>query len=118
MPFYDPNYDAAPSTTVSKAYEALNAHLIWSITAIILAIIGGIVLYFTVFNKKNDGKYKGFMSFLYDLAQFKFFVIEDIVKVLYIISVIGVTLLSFSYIGQWQFLVYLLGGNLISRLLF
>ena len=117
MPYYDPTYNDS-ATTIGKAYNALNAHMIWSICAIVLAVIGGIVLYFTVFNKKNEGKYKGFMSVLYDLVHFRFFVIEDIVKVLYIISVIGITLLSFNYIGNWQFLVYLIGGNLSARLSF
>ena len=34
----------------------------WIIISLVVAIIGGICLYFTVFSDKNEGKYQGFMS--------------------------------------------------------
>ena len=60
----------------TQAASSAMGSLIWSIIALVLAIVGGIALYFTVFSKKNDGKYTGIMAKLYDLVQFKYFVIE------------------------------------------
>ena len=56
------------------------------------------------------------MAVLYNLVHFKYFVIDDIFRILYIISVLFITLYSFSFIGKWQFLVILLGGNLLLRI--
>lgn len=115
MNYYDNSY-YYPATTAVKS--AINASLIWTIIALVLAVVGGIVLYFTVFSKKNDGKYKGFMKVLYDLVHFKYFVIDDIYRILYIVSALATTLLSFNYIGKWPFLVILIGGNLVLRITF
>ena len=115
MNYYDNSY-YYPTTTAVKS--AVTGSLIWTIIALVLAVVGGIVLYFTVFSKKNENKYNGVMRVLYDLVQFKYFVIDDIYRILYIVSVLAVTLLSFNYIGKWQFLVILIGGNLVLRVTF
>ena len=113
MSYYDNSYFNTPTANV---VNSINSQLIWTIIAIVLSIVGGIVLYFTIFSKKNDEKYTGFMKILYDLVHFKYLVIEDIFRILYIISVLAIILLSFNYIGKWQFLVILVGGNLILRI--
>ena len=114
MAYYDNSYFNKPDVT--SVTTGVNGQLVWTIIALVLAVVGGIVLYFTVFSKKNDGKYTGFMGTLYDLVHFKYFVIDDLFRILYIMSVLGVTLLSLNYIGKWQFLVVLLGGNLVLRI--
>lgn len=113
MQYYDPNYNV--TTGVPSAVPAI---FVWTIISLVLAVVGGIVLYFTVFNKKKEGKYKGILGFLYDLIHFRYFVIDDIVRIAYLVGVIAITLLSFNYIGNWQFLVILIGGNLSLRLSF
>ena len=42
---------------------------IWAIVAFVIALIGGICLYFTVFSDKNESKYEGFMAKLYDFVK-------------------------------------------------
>ena len=111
MGYYDTDYFNTP-TTVSR----VTGSLVWTIIALVLAIGGGIVLYFTVFSKKNENKYTGFMQKLYNFVHFKYFVIDDLFKILYMVSALSVTLLSLNFIGHWQFLVYLIGGNIVLRI--
>lgn len=113
MSYYDSNYFNTPPVNITNS---ISGTLIWTIIAIVISIIGGIALYFTIFSKKNDSKYTGFMKLLYDLVHFKYFVIDDIFRILYIISVLAITLLSFNFIGKWQFLIVLVGGNLLLRI--
>lgn len=69
------------------------------------AVIVGIVLYTTVFCKKNDGKYTGFMGRLYDFVNVKKFSLEPLLKAAYIIAALYITLsalLSFSDYNAWR----------------
>ena len=69
------------------------------------AVIVGIVLYATVFSKKNDGKYTGFMGRLYDFVNVKKFSLEPLLKAAYIIAALYITLsalLSFSDYSVWR----------------
>lgn len=93
---------------------------VWFIISIVVAIIGGICLYFTVFSDKNEGKYTGFMAKLYDFIKFKKMYITTILKVSYLILAIYITLSSFALISTSfiSFLVMLLVGNLIVRMLY
>ena len=115
MSYYDDSYFVGTPEVVKAS---IDSSLVWMIIALVVAVIGGIALYFTVFNKKNDGKYNGFMAKLYDLVHFKYFVIDDLFRVLYLISAIAVTLLSLQYLANWRFLVILVGGNLALRISF
>ena len=114
MSYYDNSYFKPVESVASKVSPTLG----WSIISIVVAVIGGIVLYYTIFNKTNNNKYKGFMKKLYDLVHYQYFVIDDLSKILYIIMTIAVTLLSFNYIGNWKFLIVLVGGNLLLRISF
>lgn len=69
------------------------------------AVVVGIVLYTTVFCKKNDGKYTGFMGRLYDFVNVKKFSLEPLLKAAYIIAALYITLsalLSFSDYNAWR----------------
>lgn len=89
---------------------------IWIIIAGVIAVIGGLCLYFTVFSEKNSGKYKGFMAWLYDFIKFKKLYITEILKISYMISAIFLTLASFAVISNFLlFLCILLLGNLTLR---
>lgn len=94
--------------------------MIWMIISVVLAIIGGIALYFTVFAKANENKYTGFMKWLYDFATFKKMMLESLLRVLYIIVAIYITLSSFALISTSfvGFLAMLVFGNLIARIIF
>ena len=93
---------------------------VWSIVSLILAIIGGIVLYFLFTSKKNKGEYKGFLAWLHSFLRFDKMMIEALVKILYLIMAIFITLGSFELIGS-SFLLFILTltlGNVFIRLIF
>lgn len=91
---------------------------IWLIISAVLAVVGGFVLHFTFLRKSNDGKFKGFAGWMYDFLSFKKMLIENLLKILYLICALLVTLGSFAFIGEsfLGFLVILIGGNLIVRI--
>ena len=92
----------------------------WAIASIIIAIIGGIVLYFTFLKKGNEGQFTGFKGWLYDFLTFKKMVIENVLRILYLICALWITLGSFSLIGQ-NFLAFVLTitlGNLLIRIVY
>ena len=93
---------------------------VWIIISLVLAIIGGIVLYFTFLAKKNEGKFTGFTAWMYDFLSFKKMVIENILRILYLIVAIFITLSSFAMISSsfLAFIVYLVVGNLVARIFY
>ena len=93
---------------------------VWAIISLVLAVVGGIVLYFTFLAKKNETKFTGFLGWMYDFLTFKKMVIENILKMLYLILALFITLSSFGMItvSFISFLAYLLLGNLIVRILY
>ena len=97
-----------------------SGEVIWLIIAAVLAIIGGIALYFTVFGKANENKFTGFMKWLYDFVTFKKMILELLLRVLYLIVAIYLTLSSFALISSSfvSFLGMLIIGNLIARITF
>lgn len=56
---------------------------IWVIISFVIALVGGICLYFTVFSDKNEKSYTGFMAKLYEFVKFKKMYITTILKVSY-----------------------------------
>ena len=105
------NYDSLVRTTSS-----VTGVFIWTIISIVVAIGGGIALYFIFL--KGDKKYSGFLKKLRDFLNFKILMLEDILKVSYLIIAIFITLFSFGLIGTSvvSFLATLIGGNLILRI--
>lgn len=93
---------------------------IWLIISLVIAIIGGICLYFTVFSDKNKDKYTGFMAKLYEFIKFKKLYITEILKITYLMLAIYITLGSFSLISSsfFAFLLMLVFGNLIIRMIY
>lgn len=110
---YASSYARSASTMNSVASSA-----IWIIVSLVLAIVGGIVLYFTFLKKDNEGKYTGFLGWMYDFLTFKKLTIENVLKILYLMCAIFVTLSSFSTISTSfiAFLLYLVVGNLVVRI--
>ena len=96
----------------------LMATSIGTIVAFILAVVGGIVLYFTFLAKKNESKFKGFWGWVYDFLTFKKLLCENLLKVLYLISAIFITLSSLVMISVNFFacLIMLVVGNVVIRI--
>lgn len=91
--------------------------LVWIIIATVVAVIGGIALYFTFLSQKNENKYTGFLGWMYDFLTFKKMIIENILRILYIITAIFITLSSFALISSsfLSFLLALIVGNILAR---
>ena len=93
---------------------------VWIILSLILAIVGGILVYFLFLNKKNEGKFSGFLGWLYDILSFKKMFLEALLKVTYLIVAIYITLSSFALIGDsfLGFLLQLTLGNIVARVIY
>lgn len=93
---------------------------VWLIASIILAVVGGILIYFLFLSKKNEGKFTGFLGWLYDFLSFKKMLLETLLKVTYLIIALYITLSSFALIGTSfiGFIVMLVVGNLSARIIY
>jgi len=103
-----------------RSSSASSGNSVWIIISAVIAVIGGIALYFTFLAKKNEGKYTGFLGWMYDFLTFKKMVIENILKILYLIIASFITLSSFAMISSsfLAFIMYLVIGNLIARIMY
>ena len=110
------NYGLASTARAST----IASSAIWTIIAAILAVIGGIVLYFTFLSKKNEGKFTGFLGWMYDFLTFKKMMIENLLKILYLIAALFITLGSFGLISTsfLAFLMMLIFGNVAARVVY
>lgn len=89
---------------------------VWSVIALVLAIVGAILAYFLFV--KSDKKYgQKFVDWLKNFLNFNEMIIEPILKMSYIFFAIFITLTSFNFITYSfpYFLFYLIGGNLLIR---
>ena len=89
--------------------------------AVFVALVFGVVLFFTFFRKKNEGKYTGFRRKLYHFMNFNRFYAEDILRFVYIVSTCVVTIVGIVTIVLGSFLVgamELIVINLILRVCF
>ena len=107
-------------SSAARSLSSISGSLVWTIIAAVVAVVGGIVLYFTFLSKKNEGKFNGFLGWMYEFLTFKKLVIENILKICYLIVAIFVTLSSFSVISTsfLGFILYLTLGNLIARIVY
>ena len=114
-----PTYGGSRSSMNSLLGSSASAgNSVWIIISAVVAVIGGIVLYFTFLAKKNEGKYTGFLGWMYDFLTFKKMVIENILKIIYLIAASFITLASFAVISSsfLSFILVLVLGNLIVRI--
>ena len=116
---YSSYYGYGSSKPSSSAFIS-GGNSTWIVISLVLAIIGGIVLYFTYLAKKNENKFTGFWGWMYDFLTFKKMVIENILRITYLIIALFVTLSSFALISEsfLAFIMYLIIGNLSVRLIY
>lgn len=99
-----------PTTTTTSApfVSSMTGIGIWTIIALILAIVGGFLVFFLFVNSKKEFKGK-FVKWFKDFLAFKVMWIETIVKIFYYALTIFVILLSFSFIslGGMGFLMFI-----------
>ena len=91
---------------------------VWMLIALMLAIIGGILVYFLFV--KNKTEFKGFWAKLRTFLSFRTNVVEPILKIAYYVCAIFITLTSFNLISTsfLAFLLTLVIGNLTFRITF
>ena len=104
----------------TRALTSAVGSTVWVILSLILAVVGGILVYFLFLSKKNEGKFTGFLGWLYDFLSFKKMFLEALLKVTYLIIAIYITLYSFVLIGDsfLDFLLTLVLGNVIARVIY
>ena len=110
------------SSTGSSSASAAQGAGIWMIIAAILAIVGGILVYFLFVNAKVAPKGK-FLVWLKDFLAFKIMWIEPILKVVYYVATIFIVLNSFSFLalggsGVLMWLLTMILGPVIIRVLY
>lgn len=91
----------------------------------IIAVVVAIVLFATYLRRKNNNRFSGFFGHLYDFFHFKWFLTEPLLKGLYTISAIFLTLYSFEafmHFGNEEvkniiiaFVMRLVVGNVLLR---
>ena len=115
---YDQNYSSGLNT-VNQAANTAAGMGIWVIISLVIAVIGGIIVYFLFFKPDKDMPNK-FLTWLKDFFNFHKMLVEDMLKIIYIVLAIFITLASFSLIAVnfVSFLLVLILGNLILRLMF
>ena len=110
----------------SSTLDATQGMGIWGIISLVLAIVGGILVYFLFVNSKTTPKNK-FAKWLKDFLAFKIMWIEGILKIIYYFATIFVILYSFSYFGMvnymggYAFLMFILTlvlGPILVRLVY
>lgn len=112
MGYYD--YTSLEQTVNTVKYTAM-----WTVVSLILAIIGGILVYF-LFIKGKDLKLSDGLNKLRDLLDFKIMLIEPILKILYLVMTIFIILISFNFItiNFLTFLLTLILGPVIVRIIY
>lgn len=102
-----------------QAIEGVAYAAMWTVVSLILAIIGGVLVYF-LFIKGKDLKLSAGLTKLRDLLDFKIMLIEPILKILYLVITIFVILISFNFItiNFLSFLLTLLLGPVIVRIFY
>ncbi len=110
-------YSSNSLSSLTKASSSLETLGVWSIIALVIAVAGGIALYFTFLSKKNDGKWTGFLGWLYNTLTFKNMIVETILKILYLVIAIFITLYSLGLIAVniISALLLLIVGNILLR---
>ena len=112
-------YSSSYSRSLASSSSAVNSS-IWIIVSLVLAVVGGILIYFLFLSKKNEGKFKGFVGWLYEFLSFKKMFMETLLKITYLIFALYITLSSFAFIGTnfLVFLAYLIIGNVVVRIIY
>ena len=115
MQYYYPEIEQ----TTPNLLGSFNGSAVWTIVSLVLALVGGLVVYFLFFkpDKKMPNKY---LEWIKEFFNFHKMLIEDIVKIIYLVLTIFITLVSFELITESfvSFLLTLILGNLFLRVMF
>ncbi len=115
---YSNKYNTTLQTQDSGVINMLSGIGTWALISFILAIVGGILVYFLFVRSKKDFKENKVLEWLRKFLDFKTLWIEVILKISYAVFAIFITLSSFALISInfLSFIGMLFFGNLILRL--
>ena len=117
MPSYDQDYVQVVTDATNGSFTGTE---VWIIISCILAVFGGIALYVMYLNPNNEKNLQGNLIKLHQFFNFKITIIQPILKVLYLIASIAITLSAFAYLGSnfFKFLFIMIFGNISLRITF
>ena len=115
-------------SNVSPYYDDININTggaglefagIWFIVAAVLALVGGILVYFLFVHRKEEPNHK-FLKWLKDFLSFKVLWIETLLEITYYVATIFCILASFGMIadGPVAFLMMLIVMPVVLRILY
>ena len=116
MPAYDNGYIETIGSVTQQGFTGAE---VWFIVSALLAVIGGIFVYFA-FVREKEHNFKGFLQQVHRFLNFKLTIFEGILKIVYLVGALTLTLSSFALIGSnfIKFLVVLVFGNIALRIAF
>lgn len=94
---------SSSSSSLGKGASVIEGIGVWTIIAAIIAIVGGILIYFLFINAKTSPK-GGFAKWLKDFLTFKIFWIKPVLKIAYCVATIFAVLFSFNYLAMFEYL--------------
>ena len=60
--------------------------MVMEVLGLVFGVIGAFVIFFVFMAKKNEERYTGRLAKLYDFLNFRFYIIEDVLKFCYILA--------------------------------
>lgn len=94
---------SSSSSSLGKGASVIEGIGVWTIIAAIIAIVGGILIYFLFINAKTSPK-GGFAKWLKDFLTFKILWIKPVLKIAYCVATIFAVLFSFNYLAMFEYL--------------
>lgn len=96
---------------------------VFGVILVIAAVVGAVILRLTVFSEKNQGKYTGFMGWLYQFMNFRSLIVQPVVKLLYCITACVITAVSLIAVfsggaGILAGLINFVVGQIVARLIY
>ena len=95
---------------------------VMAVLGLVIGIIGAFVIFFGFMPKKNEHRFGGWMGKLYDFLNFKFYIIEGLLKFTYVLVACICTgmglFMSLSIVELTHGLILLVGGNLAARIVY
>lgn len=96
--------------------------MVMEVLGLVFGVIGTFVIFFVFMAKKNEGRYTGRLAKIYDFLNFRFYIIEDVLKFCYILAACLCTavgaFMALTVVELTRGLVLLVGGNLAARMAF
>ena len=96
--------------------------MVMEVLGLVFGVIGAFVIFFVFMTKKNEERYTGMLAKLYDFLNFRFYIIEGVLKFCYVLAACLCTaiglFMALTVVELTRGLVLFVGGNLIARIVF